>query len=127
RVSQGENVTLFMLLETVFALLVGRYSQEKDVVIGTAVAGRVHEEVEGLIGFFVNNLVLRSRLEGAGAGESMREFLGEQKRMILEGYGHQQVPFEKLVEELNPERDTGRDPIFQIVFRVEEGEGEELE
>src|SRR5206468_2061919 len=65
-VSQRENVTLFMLMETVFAVLVSRYSQEKEVVIGTPVAGRMYEEVEPLIGFFVNNLALRSRFEGKG-------------------------------------------------------------
>ncbi len=120
---QRENVTLFMLLETVFALLVSRYSYEPDVVIGTPVAGRLHQEVESLIGFFVNNLALRSQFD-SNAG--FREVLGEQKQRILEAYAHQQVPFEMVVEHLNPERSLGHDPIFQIVFSLNNNEGGEL-
>ena len=129
RLSQRENVTLFMVLETAFAVLVSRYGHESDVVIGTPIAGRVHEEVEPLVGFLVNNLALRSRW-GSGAGGSgavgMREVLREQKQMILEAYAHQDVPFEMLVERLNPERDVGHDPIFQIVFSLNNNQGEVL-
>ncbi len=133
RLSQRENVTLFMVVETAFAVLVSRYSHESDVVIGTPIAGRVHEEVEPLVGFFVNNLALRSRWERAGgaggekgAGIRIREVLREQKQMILDAYGHQQVPFEMLVERLNPERDVRHDPIFQIVFSLNNNQGEVL-
>ena len=123
-VCRREQVTLFMLLETVFALLVARYSQEGDVVIGTPVAGRMQEEVEGLIGFFVNNLALRSRF---ASGQTFRGALAEQKQMILGAYGHQQVAFEMLVETLNPERSLSHDPIFQIVFSLNNTGTEGLE
>ncbi|HEX8685388.1 MAG TPA: condensation domain-containing protein, partial [Pyrinomonadaceae bacterium] len=115
-----EGVTLFMLLESAFALLVGRYSHERDVVVGTPMAGRAAREVEGLVGFFINNLVLRSRLT---PGETFREYLAGQKRVILDAYAHQHVPFETLVEGLNPERGFGHDPVFQLVFSLDENEG----
>jgi amino acid adenylation domain-containing protein len=116
--ARREGVTLFMLLQSAFALLVARYSREPEVVIGTPIAGRVREEVEGLIGFFINNLVLRSRFE---AGETFGDFLARQKHTILDAYAHQYVPFEMLVKGLNPERTVSHDPVFQLVFSVDEG------
>jgi amino acid adenylation domain-containing protein len=120
---RGEDVTLFMLLETVFALLVSRYSHERDVVIGTPAAGRLQEEVEPLIGFFLNNLALRSRFDG---NMPFGEALARQREVILGAYAHQHVPFEVLVEQLNPERSLSHDPIFQIVFSLNNNESEEL-
>ncbi len=122
--SRREGVTLFMLLETAFALLVSRHSHEPDVVVGAPLAGRHHEEVEGLIGFFINNLVLRSRFE---PGETFREALAKQRRTILDAYAHQHVPFEMLVERLNPERSFAHDAIFQLVFSLDNNEGRALE
>jgi amino acid adenylation domain-containing protein len=123
-VAQREQCTLFMLLETAFALLVARYSGEKDVVIGTPIAGRSHQEVEGLIGFFINSLVLRSRFE---KNVTLREALRAQKQTILDAYAHQDVPFEVLVEHLNPQRHLGHDPILQIVFGLNNTQREVLQ
>ncbi|HLM54865.1 MAG TPA: amino acid adenylation domain-containing protein, partial [Pyrinomonadaceae bacterium] len=116
--ARREGVTLFMLLESAFALLVARYSREPDVVVGTPTAGRVLEEVEGLVGFFINNLALRSRFE---PGEKFRDYLWRQHRAAAEAYAHEHVPFETVVEGLNPERSFSHDPIFQLVFIVDEG------
>jgi amino acid adenylation domain-containing protein len=122
-VVRREQCTFFMLLETAFALLVSRYSGESDVVIGTPIADRTHQEVEGLIGFFINSLVLRSRFEG---NVSLREALAAQKQIILGAYAHRDVPFEVLVEHLNPERHLGHDPVFQIVFGLNNTQREAL-
>jgi len=116
RLCQRENTTLFMLLQTAFALLVSRYSHEPDVVIGTPIAGRLREEIEPLIGFFINNLALRSRFD---ANIAFRTVLRQQKQTILDAYAHQNIPFEMLVEHLNPERNTQHDPLFQIVFSLD--------
>ncbi|HLM55885.1 MAG TPA: amino acid adenylation domain-containing protein, partial [Pyrinomonadaceae bacterium] len=118
--ARREDVTLFMLLESAFALLVSRYSHEPDVVVGTPMAGRLHREVEGLVGFFINNLVLRSRFD---EGETFRDYLARQRQTVLDAYAHQDVPFEMLVERLNPERSFGHDPVFQLVFSLDESEG----
>jgi amino acid adenylation domain-containing protein len=112
---QHEGVTLFMMLETVFALLVSRYSHEPDVIIGTPSHGRFDKEAEPLIGCFVNNLALRSRFD---RNEPFRTVLMRQRQMILDAITNQDIPFEMLVEELNPERSLRRDPIFQLVFRL---------
>ncbi|NQZ12529.1 MAG: amino acid adenylation domain-containing protein, partial [Algicola sp.] len=113
KLCERHEVTLFMLLESCFAILVSRYSARDDVVIGTPVAGRNHQKIEPLIGFFVNNLVLRS---DCSAGQSFVEFLNNNKSVILDAYDRQHVPFDLIVERLNPARDISYDPIFQIVF-----------
>ncbi|MBW8879701.1 MAG: non-ribosomal peptide synthetase, partial [Acidobacteria bacterium] len=107
------GVTLFMLLETAFVVLLSRYSQETDVVVGSPIAGRVHRDVEPLIGFFVNTLVLRSDLS---ANPPFLELLNSSRQTILDAYAHQHVPFEMLVEELKPERSLSHSPLFQILF-----------
>ncbi|HEX3155294.1 MAG TPA: condensation domain-containing protein, partial [Candidatus Angelobacter sp.] len=96
-VSQQEGVTMFMTLLAAFQLVLGRYAGQRDVAVGTDVANRTRQEVEGLIGFFVNQLVLRTEL---GEGESLRSLLGQVRERTLEAYAHQDLPFEKLVEEL---------------------------
>jgi surfactin family lipopeptide synthetase A len=114
-VSQREGVTLFMTLLGVFKGLLHRYSQQEDIVVGTYVAGRNWAEVEGLIGFFVNTVVLRTDFSGS---PSWGEVLQRVRQTALEGYGHQDVPFARVVEELQPQRDLSRNPLFQVVFQM---------
>ena len=105
-----EGATLFMVLLGGFDLLMSRYSGREDVALGTDIANRNRAEIEGLIGFFVNQLVLRVEV---GASESFSELLNRVRDVCLGAYAHQDVPFEKLVEELQPERDSSRAPLFQ--------------
>ncbi|OCQ18708.1 hypothetical protein A7985_23350 [Pseudoalteromonas luteoviolacea] len=105
------NATLFMLLETVLAILIHRYSREDDVVIGTAIAGRDQAELEPLIGFFVNDLIIRTQFNEQ---DSFLDLLGCNKNAILDAYAHQHVPFEMLVERLAPNRDLRYNPLVQI-------------
>ncbi|PTL74997.1 non-ribosomal peptide synthetase [Vitiosangium sp. GDMCC 1.1324] len=113
KLSQSEGVTLFMTLLAGFHALLHRYSGQDDISVGSPTAGRDKTEVEGLIGFFVNMLVMRAKVRGE---EPFRELLRQVKEMALGAFAHQEVPFEKLVEELKPARDTRRTPLFQVVF-----------
>jgi len=108
---RGEGATLFMVLLGVFDVVLERYSGQDDLVVGTDVANRNRPEIEGLIGFFTNQLVLRTDLSG---DPSFRELLGRLRRVTLEAYEHQDVPFERLVRALRPERDAGMSPLFQV-------------
>jgi len=108
---QRAGTTLFMTMQAAFALFLGRYSGEDDVVTGFMVANRLHKELEPLIGFFVNTLVLRSNLAG---NPSFLDFLARTKSRLLEAYANAHVPFESLVEELNPPRSTSYEPVVQI-------------
>ena len=114
--SQRENSTLFMVLLSAFALLLHRYSGQDDILIATPVAGRNHSEVESLIGLFINNLVLRADLSGE---PSFRELLARLRQVTLEAYDHSVLPFEKLVEELQPERHLDRQPLYQVMFALQ--------
>jgi len=119
-----EGATLFMTLLAGFQALLSRYSGQEDLVVGTPIAGRTRAETEGLIGFFLNTLALRADLSG---DPSYREFLGRVRESALEAFGHQEVPFEKLVEELRPERNTSHHPLFQVMFSLKEASDQELD
>ncbi|BBD68915.1 condensation domain-containing protein [Nostoc commune NIES-4072] len=122
--SYQEDVTLFMTMLAAFQTLLYRYTQQEDIVVGSAIANRNRSELEGLIGFFVNSLVLRSDLSG---NPTFQELLNRVREVTLGAYSHQDLPFEKLVEELHPERDLSRHPLFQVVFSLQNTPIEALE
>ena len=122
--AQQQGCSLFMVLESLFAVLLARYSGSQDIMIGTPVAGREREEVEPLVGFFVNTLVLRNRLD---LGDGFVANLSDQSSMILDAFEHQNMPFERLVEVLRPERSLNHSPLFQILFALQNNEFDELQ
>ncbi|HKH44755.1 MAG TPA: amino acid adenylation domain-containing protein, partial [Thermoanaerobaculia bacterium] len=124
RLGGREGTTLFMALLAAFQALLARYSGQDDLAVGSPVAGRNRVELEGLIGFFVNTLVLRSNLTGE---PTFRELLGRVRETALAAYLHQDVPFEKLVEELAPRRSLAYTPLFQVMFALQNAPGENLE
>jgi amino acid adenylation domain-containing protein len=111
-----EGVTLYMLLLAAFQTLLYRYTGQEDILVGSPIAGRNRTEVERLIGFFVNTIVLRTDLSG---DPSFRQLLAKVCSTTLEAYSYQDLPFDKLVEELQPERSLAYNPIFQVMFSVE--------
>lgn len=124
QLAQRQGASMFMLVQSALALLIGRWSNEKDVIIGSPVAGREHKNLERLVGFFVNSLILRSNLS---ENISFEEFLTAQKQTVLEAFEHQHVPFDMLVEELNPERNLSYSPLCQISLTYAAQEQDNLE
>ncbi|MDZ8084004.1 MAG: amino acid adenylation domain-containing protein [Nostoc sp. DedQUE12b] len=116
QLSQQQGVTLFMTLLAAFDTLLYRYTAQEDILVGSPIANRNRSEIEGLIGFFVNTLVMRTDLSG---DPSFSELLGRVREMAMDAYSHQDLPFEMLVEALQPERDLGHTPLFQVMFVLE--------
>jgi amino acid adenylation domain-containing protein len=121
--SQQEGVSLYMLLLAVFNLLLSRYSRQDDLCIGSPIANRPHPQTEGLIGFFANTLVLRNQIKSE---QSFQQFLHQTRQTCLDAYQHQDIPFEFLVEQLKPVRSLSYNPIFQVMFAVENNDSEAL-
>jgi amino acid adenylation domain-containing protein len=113
--SQRESASLFMTLLAAFQILLCRHTGQEDIVVGSPIANRNRTQIEGLIGFFINTLVLRTDLSGDC---TFRELLGRVREVTLGAYAHQDLPFEKLLEELRPGRDLSRTPLFQIFFNM---------
>lgn len=116
KLSLDEGSTLFMTLLAAFKVMLYRYTGQEDICLGTPIANRDRDDIENLIGFFVNTLVLRTDLSG---NPSFRKLLAQVREVALAAYDHQDMPFEKLVEELQPQRDLSRSPFFQIMFSVQ--------
>jgi amino acid adenylation domain-containing protein len=122
--SRREGATLFMPLLAVFSTLLYRYSGQRDILVGTPIANRNRAETESLIGFFVNTLILRTRFSEQ---MTFRELLVQVREMALEAYAHQDLPFEKLVQELQPERSLSHSPVFQVMLDLQNAPMHDLE
>lgn len=114
--ARANQSTLFMTLLAAFAVLLSRYSSQDDIPIGVPVTNRSHHRTESLIGFFVNTVVLRTRTEG---NPSFQDLLLKVRQVALDAYSHQEVPFDKVVEALQPERSPSYSPLFQVMFTLE--------
>ncbi|MDJ0704851.1 MAG: amino acid adenylation domain-containing protein [Leptolyngbyaceae cyanobacterium MO_188.B28] len=124
QLGQQAGTTLFMTLLAAFVVLLYRYTGQEDIVVGSPIANRNRPEIEPLIGFFVNTLVLRTRLSDNPA---FADFLSQVRRVALDAYAHQDLPFEKLVEELQPQRSLSYSPLFQVMFVLQNEPKEALE
>jgi amino acid adenylation domain-containing protein/non-ribosomal peptide synthase protein (TIGR01720 family) len=124
RITQKQGVTTFMTLMAAFQVLLARFANQTDILVGTPIANRTRKEVEPLIGFFVNTLVMRSDLSD---NPSFHTLLERIKKTALDAYDNQNVPFEKLVDALQPERDTQHTPFFQVMFAMQDSALESIE
>ncbi|MBW4550749.1 MAG: amino acid adenylation domain-containing protein, partial [Aphanocapsa sp. GSE-SYN-MK-11-07L] len=124
QLAQQSGCTLFMTLLAAFAILLGRYSNCEDIVVGTPIANRNHTEIENLIGLFVNTLVMRTDLSG---NPSVEELLTRVRDVALGAYAHQDLPFEQLVEALQPQRSLSHTPLFQVMFILQNAPLPEVE
>jgi amino acid adenylation domain-containing protein/non-ribosomal peptide synthase protein (TIGR01720 family) len=122
--AQREGSTLFIVLMAAFKALLHHWTTQEDISVGTLIANRRRPEIEGLIGFFANSLVMRTDLSG---DPTFRELLGREREVSLDAYAHQDVPFEKLVEELNPPRDLARTALFQVMLILLNAPGEAMD
>ncbi|MBW4614708.1 MAG: amino acid adenylation domain-containing protein [Desmonostoc vinosum HA7617-LM4] len=113
---RNEGVTLFITLLSAFQTLLYRYTKQEDILVGSPIANRRHSKVEHLIGFFVNTLVLRTDLSNS---PSFRELLARVKEVTLEAYAHQDLPFEQIVQAVQPDRDLNHNPLFQVLFNLQ--------
>lgn len=111
--NQELNTTMFMSMMAAYQVLLSRFSGQNDILVGTPIANRTRNETKGLIGFFLNTLVLRGDLS---ANLSFTEFASQVREKALSAYANQDLPFEKLVDELHPDRDTSHNPVFQVMF-----------
>ncbi len=123
QLAQQEGATLFMVLLAAFQILLYRYTGQDDINVGTPIANRNRAEIENLIGFFINTLVMRGDLS---SNPSFREFLKRVRETAIEAYSHQDLPFEMLVDELKLERDMSHSPLFQVMFVLQNAPGREL-
>ncbi|HEY4576054.1 MAG TPA: amino acid adenylation domain-containing protein, partial [Thermoanaerobaculia bacterium] len=124
KLCRREGLTLYMTMLAGFFALLQRYTGERDMVIGTSNANRRAREIEGMIGMVVNSLLLRGDLSG---NPTFRDLLGRVRELTLEVYAHQDMPFERLVQELRPERQLGRNPLFQIMYNFHDAAVPDLE
>jgi non-ribosomal peptide synthetase component F len=116
KLARERDATLFMVLLAAFDVLLHRYSGQDDIVVGTPIAGRQRSELEGLIGLFLNTIVMRAQLSDGG---SFTELLDQVQATSMDAFAHQDLPFEKLVDELAPERDMSYSPVFQVLFMLQ--------
>ena len=123
RLSRQEGTTLFMTLLAAFQALLHRYTGQEELLVGTVIANRNRVEIEGLIGFFVNTLVMKGDLRGH---PTFRELLARVRASAIDAYDHQDLPFERLVEELRPERTLNQNPLFQVAFALQNAPRQEL-
>src|SRR5262249_1675688 len=124
RLSRQSGTTLFMTLLASYATLLFRYTGQEDMVIGSPIANRNHQEIEELIGVFINNLPLRFDFAG---NPSFSQLLAQVRRVTLAAYAHQDMPFECLVENLAPKRDLSHSPVFQTMFALQNAPAAQLE
>ncbi len=122
--AQSQEATLFMVLQATYALLLSRWSGEDDVVMGVPIAGRTRPEVEPLIGFFINTLVFRSTVSSS---TTVSQWIAQARQTALQAYAHQELPFELLIDALQPERDLAYNPLCQVKFILQNYESQELE
>jgi amino acid adenylation domain-containing protein len=122
--SQQQGVSLYMTLLATLSILLSRYSRQEDLCIGSPIANRTHSQTEGLIGFFVNTLVMRQQIK---LEPSFIEFLQQTRQTCLDAYAHQDVPFDVLVEKLRPERSMSYNPLFQVMFALENNASPDLD
>ncbi|MFJ6834182.1 amino acid adenylation domain-containing protein [Streptomyces sp. NPDC091209] len=123
RFSREHNATAFMTLTAAFSVVLARHCATREVTLGTPIAGRVRPELDGLIGYFVNTLLIRTQLADDPSFEAL---LARTRANTIASYEHQELPFEALLEELQPERDPSRNPLFQVLFSLGDEETDDL-